>query len=307
VPAALAAFPWSDPPLTAGSRCGVAHGATLVSGAARYTDNLSSPENLSPISPEPLSLDAPPTELPERDPVWSGGDVLLIAIVAVGAIMVFSVLGVGIAYVLLGHTSIPDLGRDARVIVPVQAAAYLVVMGFMYRLITRHYGRRFSEAVCWRWPGAAWPGLIGVGVALAFAVEFASRWLPIPRQLPIDEYFSSATAAYCMAAFGVLMAPIVEELFFRGFLYPVVARRWGVVAGVVVTALAFALIHESQLAHAWAPLLLLFFVGLVLTVARVRWQSVAAAVLIHVGYNLTLFGMVWFATDGFRHLEKLRQ
>lgn len=232
---------------------------------------------------------------------------MVIALVAMLAVLVFSTIGVGMARVLLGTGSVEQIGRDARVVVPVQAAAYLVVLAFMYRLLTRHYRQRFREAVRWHWPGGAWIGLVGVGVALAFAVEFASRWLPIPRQLPIGEYFSSATAAYLMAGFGILLAPVVEELFFRGFLYPVVARRWGVAAGVVVTALAFALIHESQLAHAWAPLALLFGVGLVLTLARVRWQSVAASVLIHVGYNLTLFGMVWLATDGFRHLEKLRQ
>jgi membrane protease YdiL (CAAX protease family) len=272
----------------------------------RYTGSLSSSGNVSPILPEPSPVVASEAVAPARDPVWTGGDVVAIALVAMVAILVFSILGVGIARVLLGAGGVGEFGRDARVIVPVQAAAYAVVVAFMYRLVTRRYRQRFRDAVRWHWPGGRWIGLVGIGGALAFAVEFASRWLPIPRQLPIDEYFNSATAAYLMAAFGVLLAPVVEELFFRGFLYPVLARRWGAAAGVVVTALAFALIHESQLAHAWAPLALLFFVGLVLTLARVRWQSVAAPVLIHVGYNLTLFGMVWAATDGFRHLEKLK-
>ena len=108
-----------------------------------------------------------------------------------------------------------------------------------------------------------------------------------------------------MAAFGITFAPLVEELFFRGFLYPVAARRIGVAASVVITALLFALIHAAQLAQAWAPLLLLWFVGVVLTAVRAWTKSVGASFCIHVGYNATLFLLLFLASDHFRHLEKL--
>jgi membrane protease YdiL (CAAX protease family) len=101
------------------------------------------------------------------------------------------------------------------------------------------------------------------------------------------------------------LAPLVEELFFRGFLYPALARRLGVAAGVALTALPFALIHASQLARAWAPLLLLFIVGLVLTAVRARTRSVGASFLVHVGYNATLFALLYAGTDGFTNFEKL--
>jgi membrane protease YdiL (CAAX protease family) len=108
-----------------------------------------------------------------------------------------------------------------------------------------------------------------------------------------------------MGIFGVTAAPLVEELFFRGFLYPVLARRLGTSSGVIVTALAFALIHQSQLAYSWGPLLLLFLVGLVITVIRAFTQSVAAGFLVHVAYNSTLFVTLWIGTDHFRHLERI--
>jgi hypothetical protein len=146
---------------------------------------------------------------------------------------------------------------------------------------------------------------MALGVALALLVQSASALLPIPKSLPIDRYFRDMLGAYLMAAFGLTFAPLVEELFFRGFLYPALARRWGLAAGVVVTSALFAMIHASQLAHAWAPLLLLFFVGIVLTVVRARTHSVATTLLIHVGYNGTLFGMLYLASEHFRHFEKL--
>jgi hypothetical protein len=51
----------------------------------------------------------------------------------------------------------------------------------------------------------------------------------------------------------------------------------------------------------------LFLVGLVLTLARVVTRSVAPGFLIHVGYNLSLFSLLYVGTDHFRHLERMTQ
>jgi len=59
------------------------------------------------------------------------------------------------------------------------------------------------------------------------------------------------------------------------------------------------------LGESWAPLVVLLVVSSVLTLARALTKSLATSVLIHVGYNSTLFGSMYFATDHFRHLEQL--
>jgi uncharacterized protein len=239
--------------------------------------------------------------------VWSGWDVLRILIVAVLAIMLFSLVAISVAAGLHRGAKIPpaDMSKNALIIIPAQTAAYLAVLLFMYSLITRRYGRRFLDALQWNWPGGSWTGFAAAGIALALAGQAASNLLPVPKSLPIEMLFRNATSAWLMAAFGVLLAPLVEELFFRGFLYPVLARRTGAMAAIIVTALAFAFIHESQLARAWAPLLILFMVGVVLTYTRARTGSLAASVVLHIAYNATLFTMVFITTGGFRHLEKL--
>ena len=70
---------------------------------------------------------------------------------------------------------------------------------------------------------------------------------------------------------------------------------------------AFAMVHGEQLGQAWGPLLVLFVVGLVLTSTRVVTRSVTPGLLIHVGYNLMLFGVLYIGTDHFRHLERMTQ
>ena len=58
---------------------------------------------------------------------------------------------------------------------------------------------------------------------------------------------------------------------------------------VALTAAAFAAIHGTQLGYAWAPILSIFVVGVVFTVARARTNSVASSFLMHCGYNFALF------------------
>jgi membrane protease YdiL (CAAX protease family) len=280
---------------------------------------LSQGENSFSPKPEltvPVTGEQPPVagehtpEIPTinagEDPPWGIGEVVRIAVVAMIAIGLASMVAVGLALRFAGplRPSPADLARNARVVVPAQFAAYLVLMGFMAWLV-RSRGRPFWSALEWNWPGAKWFGFVALGVALAVLVQSVSALLPIPKSLPIDRYFRDTAGAYMMAVFGLTLAPLVEELFFRGFLYPPLARRWGLTAGVMITAALFAFIHASQLAHAWAPLLLLFFVGVVLTVLRARTRSVATTFLVHVGYNGTLFTMLYIASDHFRHFEKL--
>ncbi|MFB3815626.1 MAG: lysostaphin resistance A-like protein [Terriglobales bacterium] len=241
-------------------------------------------------------------------PPWSGWDVILIVFVALLAIAAFSVAGLVFAtrWGSMHAMSAVEIARKATFIVPVQTAAYLFVVGFMYLLVRRGYGRPFWRTVGWKWPGSRWIYAVG-GVLLAVAIELLSLVVPIPKSLPIEHLFNTPADAYVMAVFGITVAPLVEELFFRGFLYPALARRLGIVAGILITAFAFALIHASQLGHAWGPVLLLFIVGAALTVTRAKTASVAASFLVHVGYNLALFAMLYVYTDQFQHLEKMQR
>jgi membrane protease YdiL (CAAX protease family) len=92
---------------------------------------------------------------------------------------------------------------------------------------------------------------------------------------------------------------MAEEFFFRGFLYPVLARSTGVSGAVWLTTGAFTLLHGAQLAFSWAALVPILFVGLVLTTIRAVTKSVALSVLVHAAYNATVLGMALISTHGF--------
>jgi membrane protease YdiL (CAAX protease family) len=131
-----------------------------------------------------------------------------------------------------------------------------------------------------------------------------ARFLPMPKSTPFDQFFAHPSDAYLTAIFAVTLGPLMEELFFRGFLYPVLARRMGAFWGIVLTALPFGLIHAVQYGYAWGAVLIIFMVGIVLTTVRALTKSVASSFLAHVGYNGTLMVLAAMATDGFRHMDK---
>jgi membrane protease YdiL (CAAX protease family) len=238
---------------------------------------------------------------------WTAWDVLLIAIMFVFSDFVATACA-AVYFLRVHHESLEELASDTRIIIPAQLVAYAITFLLMYLIITQGHHRPFWRGMRWLWPpgGVAVVGLVVTGVPLALGISYLETVLPMPTHVPFERLFTSVNAAYVMGVLAVVIAPFMEELFFRGFLYPVL-RRLGPGLAVVLTALAFAGVHGAQYGWAWAAVLLMFIVGLVLTMARALTGSVAPGFLIHVGYNLTLFVLLYFSTDHFRHLERISQ
>jgi membrane protease YdiL (CAAX protease family) len=273
------------------------------------------PEYVESASQAPLATESVsglpehtiPTPADRPFPPWSGWDVLAILVFTLVAILVFTVAAMFVARALpqYHNASFSDLTTSAAVVIGAQTAAYPVVLLFIFLMVRTRSRQRFGEAIHWHWPGLLAPAFLIGGVVLALVVESLARYLPIPKSLPMDNYFHDTASAYMMAAFGTTLAPLLEEMFFRGLLYPLLRRWAGLVIAVLLTSLAFAAIHGAQLGYAWAPVLSIFVVGVVFTLVRVRTNSVASSFLMHCGYNLALFGALWLASDHYRHLEKV--
>jgi len=253
-------------------------------------------------------LPAAPTDPASSDPAWNGWDVLRLTFLTIVALFVsvFAVLLVARAWVY-PHRTLGEIARVPLAVIAGQALAYLLILVYMYVLVTRERGRPdFLPAIHWNWPSNIAVYVLA-GFVLSLALQAVAHLLPIPKDLPIDSFFRTPAEAWALGILSVTLAPLMEELFFRGFLYPVFARSLGLPVAVFLTALGFALLHGAQLGFAWGPVLVIFLVGLVLTMVRAKTNSVAAGVLVHMAYNGTITVAMFAATDGFRHLEKLNQ
>ena len=271
------------------------------------------PLNSEPQTPvqlvaDPLPLPALQPESPApragENPVWNGWDVLQIAGLTLATLFLVQLLIVlGARQFAYPHESWMEVAQKPALALLAELLTYVAVALYMILLVEGKYHSRFWQAIRWNWPGVAGISLLGVGV-LMLGFDLLGRFLPMPTNTPFDQFFARPSDAYLTVAFAVSLGPLMEELFFRGFLYPVVARRLGVVWGILLTALPFALIHMAQYGYAWGAVLIIFLVGVVLTAVRAKTKSVASSFLAHVGYNGTLMVLAALQTDGFRHMEK---
>lgn len=263
------------------------------------------PTEIQPTPPPVEFRPAPPPPKADENPVFNGWDVLKVAaLTAALALFVVPMITVTFAKIFVfPRQSWLEVAQKPALALVSQFIAYLIVALFMVLLIRGRYRMPFGEAIRWRWPGRAGLNFIGIGV-LMLSFDFLAKFLPMPKNTPFDQFFDKPLDAYLTAVFAVTLGPLMEELFFRGMLYPVLARRIGAPGGVLITAFLFALMHFVQYGRSWGAVLIIFLVGIVLTTIRAMTKSVASSFLAHVGYNATLMVLAASATDGFKHMEK---
>lgn len=269
--------------------------------------NIDRPELRPHESLQPTFAESPLQPAPPENPAWNFWDVVLAMVAGLIALLIAGVAGAIVLAAVMAskHLKPEQIDADLRFILPIQLAIYAGVIGMMYHTIRVRYRQPFAAGVRWNWPAHriwVWPA---AGLLLATVVQLAERVVPMPNNMPIEKFFSTPLNAYLMGLLGVVIAPVVEELFFRGFLYPVVARRFGLIGGVLLTGAVFAVFHAGQLGYTWAPLLIMLFVGVTLTAVRAVTKSVAASTLTHITYNFVLMATLWIATGHFHHLERM--
>jgi membrane protease YdiL (CAAX protease family) len=154
------------------------------------------------------------------------------------------------------------------------------------------------------------------GCGLAVFVAVGSSRVKDVENTPIEQLFKDPHAALLLMAMAVLIAPLVEETVFRGYLYPLFAGnfarlaahygvdsrravRFGTVSGVLLTGFLFGMLHGYQLGWNVTLVSLLTLVGVIFTFARAVTGTVLASFLMHLGYNSLIAVITIIATKGF--------
>lgn len=193
---------------------------------------------------------------------------------------------------------------------------YLIAVSLLYQsliwvalglLVVRLRGDRPGR-IGWQTPRPAADVRAGVfGIAFVFAPMFAAAGIMIallsafmsPQEaialltreealqralLPTGPLTVSAAAALVVFA---CLAPVGEEVMFRGLLHTALRDRFGVTSAVVAGSAIFAVVHLLPL-----HMLALFGVGVVLAILRERTGSLLPPVIAHTGLN-TITLLIW--------------
>jgi len=137
----------------------------------------------------------------------------------------------------------------------------------------------------WTW-AAKFAAAVGAAYALLGAVlVLACRagWIHVSARALAAGARNSVTGPAEPVAFalaGIVVAPLVEELVFRGILYPVVRARMRAPWAVLVSALVFAAMHPVW---NWAPLIPVtqLLGGIIFAIAYEKTRSLVFPVLFH--------------------------
>jgi len=242
-----------------------------------------------PAAPAP-ELGPKPSKVPSENPIWTGWDVLLLTVIqfVIPFVVIIPVVVLVAAKTLYPTLTFQQVAQQKLwIALCTQFAWYVVVLIYMVMFIEGTYRRRFWDAIRWNWPRKNWRLLVPFGMMLVL-LQGLEKFFRMPKHVPMEEYLKTPSIAILTAIFAVSLGPLMEELFFRGFLYPVLARRWGLFAAISITSVAFGLIHGAQLAFSPGLVLIVFLVGLVLTIVRAKTGSVGSSFVVHVSYNSTL-------------------
>jgi membrane protease YdiL (CAAX protease family) len=199
-------------------------------------------------------------------------------------------LGVFFLFRLLRPGSQPTEPSGLELILA-QALIDIAVVGFICFVIRLH-GLPILRTLHWvRAPETRVGPLIFTGAFLAVAVLLASLLFPPPTESALDRILTTRASMAAFVILGIVVAPLMEEIMFRGFLYTVLADLYGPGLAVPVTSAAFAALHFLQLWGNWPAMFLILAVGYILTVVRKRSNSLIPSVIMHTAYNSMIFGI----------------
>jgi uncharacterized protein len=243
--------------------------------------------DISSTEPQPdqIPVEAPP----ERYPFWSYADLVVFFGLAFPCLLAGE-LAVK-AFLWVFHLRVHSLAFE---LVPAQFLGYGLLFFALYLLLKVHYQKPF-------WPSLKWvatrPGVartILYGFVLAFAVALLGSLLRTPDvDTPMKQLLSDRGSIVLIAVFAVTLGPLCEELAFRGFLQPVLVRSFGVVAGIVLAAVPFGLLHLSEYGNSWRHVLLITLTGVAFGCMRQLSGSTRAAAIMHAAYNFIFFATLF--------------
>lgn len=235
------------------------------------------------MSEPEIALPPPPVE----EPVFWGYDdlaaFLLLAIPSMAA-------GYGI---VAGFTKAmsTEIAESAWHLLAMQFLAYGIWFGSLVLLLRVRYNRPFWRSLGWTRPNRRhlWiSAALGPVLALLLAVTAALLETPTIES-PIEKLISGRRSMFAMVAIASTIGPLCEELAFRGFILPLLARTLGAAPGIILTAVPFALLHGPQYQWQWQIIVLLTFAGASFGYTRYYSGSLIPAFVMHATYNLMLF------------------
>jgi membrane protease YdiL (CAAX protease family) len=227
---------------------------------------------------------------------WGVGTAVGITVLTIGVTLVGGLFG-GLLSAVVTRAGF-DASAAAAVLGIVLTLSYAVLLLVVWGA-ARASGHTLSSAVGLGPSSVRSAMLIGLSVAVGARViagvygivlERLGVELPGQNMDPTQLLPESPVGVFFTVLLAIVIAPLVEEIVFRGVLLSALAQRWGTAVGVGVSSAVFALVHV--LPFAIPPIFVLSLVlGWVFVRTRSLWPCVAAHALFNAFGVLALYAL----------------
>lgn len=187
-------------------------------------------------------------EFPGENPRWGWPHILLIPLAVMGIQILLFGVGTDIFSLLVYLGVLPDSLVASFVInyfvyfiiffVAIEIVLLMTRSGFAQ---VGFKAGRIKSILTWGVGGGL--SLLAVVLAVGVIMQFFIPELePQPFETAIRETVNLGELMSLLVV-GSVLAPLVEEIFFRGMVYPVIRKQLGVTGGIIIAGLFFGMLH----------------------------------------------------------------
>lgn len=197
-------------------------------------------------------------------------------------------LVLGIVLESSGGLSTSGFGPVMILVTSMLGAAATFVVCWLF--VCRKYGKSLVEGFAIRRVPSK-TIFLSVAIGLAGAVAATALISQFGTGKSLMEKLLSTPAGFAVMVFLGLTVPPFEEIYYRGFIFPVLSRKLGVAGGILLVVVWFGSAHAFQLAKDPAALIIVVVMGLVWTLQRHLSKSLVPSIVSHWTYNAALFAV----------------
>jgi membrane protease YdiL (CAAX protease family) len=240
-------------------------------------------QGVAPAGDDGVPIDAAPR--------WGLGDAALAFVAGIAGTVVMS----GLYLAVSGNSDAG--GNDTGLIVATLVGLWAGLFGVAWRAsqrkgsgsLARDYGLRIE------------PRDIAIGIVVGLVCQFflvnviVSLFSLLDKSVDVQQQAKEVTGdagglrLVVLAPFLCVGAPFFEELYFRGLLQRSAVRRLGPVLGIVLSAVAFGLVHATGDVSGWSSVALITALasfGAVLSLLAHRTGRLGPGLVAHATFNL---------------------
>ncbi len=244
-----------------------------------------------------MPFDIPPTAIPLAIPVSKPRLPLVELIVGVACAwgmdaIVAGVVGVATFVAITSQASSAEYAGlppiNPILVFTLSACSGLFAAAVSWYMLCHRHRKGLIEGLRMHVGEPAW---LGLGLVVGIAVPIVLYALPEPEggNSIMAQFVMSDEGFYAVAVFA-LIAPLLEEVYYRGFLFTYLREYLGGVGAVAIVSFWFGAAHCPQLAGDWLMLLIVAAMGTFWTYMRHASGSLLPGLVSHWMYNALLVG-----------------